>query len=82
MTNPIQVIYAPGTFGNCVRWMFDRFTKGTNFKGIDSPWDKDHRAHGFDKDVDKVHVGFNQYVNVDTIQHFLYRDFPDERQEK
>ena len=29
------------------------------------------------KDVDKVHVGFNQFVNVDTIQHFLYRDFPD-----
>ena len=48
---PIQVIYAPGTFGNCVRWMFDRFTKGSNFEGIDSPWDKDHRAHGFD-DVD------------------------------
>lgn len=31
------------------------------------------------KDVDKVHVGFNQYVNVDTIQHFLYRDYPDEQ---
>ena len=31
-----------------------------------------------DKDVDTVHVGFNQYVNVDTIQHFLYRDFPDD----
>ena len=30
-----------------------------------------------DKDVDQVHVGFNKYVNVDTIQHFLYRDFPD-----
>jgi len=30
-----------------------------------------------DKDVDSVHVGFNQYINVDTIQHFLYRDFPD-----
>ena len=29
-----------------------------------------------DKDVDRVHVGFNQYVDVDTIQHFLYRDFP------
>lgn len=28
-------------------------------------------------DVDKVHVGFNQYVDVETIQHFLYRDFPD-----
>jgi oligoribonuclease (3'-5' exoribonuclease) len=22
-------------------------------------------------------VGFNQYVDVDTIQHFLYRDYPD-----
>tara|TARA_R110000803_G_scaffold129325_1_gene196607 strand:+ start:86 stop:511 length:426 start_codon:yes stop_codon:yes gene_type:complete len=31
-----------------------------------------------DKDVDQVHVGFNQYVNVDTIEHFLYRDFPDD----
>ena len=31
-----------------------------------------------DKDVDKVHVGFNQYVDADTIQHFLYRDFPDD----
>ena len=31
-----------------------------------------------DKGVDKVHVGFNQYVDVDTIQHFLYRDFPDD----
>jgi len=31
-----------------------------------------------DKDVDRVHVGFNQFVNVDTIQHFLYRDFPDD----
>jgi ethanolamine utilization protein EutQ (cupin superfamily) len=31
-----------------------------------------------DKDVDKVHVGFNQYVDINTIQHFLYRDFPDD----
>jgi len=31
-----------------------------------------------DKDVDQVHVGFNQYVDVGTIQHFLYRDFPDD----
>ena len=30
------------------------------------------------KDVDKAHVGFNQYVNVETIQHFLYRDYPDQ----
>ena len=31
-----------------------------------------------DKGVDKTHVGSNQYVDVDTIQHFLYRDFPDD----
>jgi hypothetical protein len=31
-----------------------------------------------DKKVDQAHVGFNQYVDVDTIQHFLYRDFPDD----
>jgi hypothetical protein len=30
------------------------------------------------KEVDAVHVGFNQYVDVNTIQHFLYRDFPDD----
>jgi ethanolamine utilization protein EutQ (cupin superfamily) len=29
-------------------------------------------------EVDKVHVGFNQYVNTETIQHFLYRDYPDD----
>ena len=31
-----------------------------------------------DKEVDQVHVGFNKYVDVNTIQHFLYRDFPDD----
>tara|TARA_B100000035_G_C20955048_1_gene533797 strand:+ start:573 stop:992 length:420 start_codon:yes stop_codon:yes gene_type:complete len=31
-----------------------------------------------DKQVDSTHVGFNQYVDTDTIQHFLYRDFPDD----
>ena len=34
--------------------------------------------HDVGLDVDHAHVGFNQYVNNDTIQHFLYRDFPDE----
>ena len=28
--------------------------------------------------VNKEHVGFNKYVDVETIQHFLYRDFPDD----
>ena len=25
------------------------------------------------------HIGFNQLVDADTIDHFLYRDWPDER---
>ena len=44
---PIQVIYAPGTFGNCVRWMFDRFTSNSKFTAMESPWDDTDRAHGF-----------------------------------
>ena len=27
---------------------------------------------------DEAHIGFNQLVNTDTIQHFLYRDYPDD----
>lgn len=45
----IIVIFAPGTFGHTVRWMFDRFTKGSNFKDMLSPWDNDRRAHGFSR---------------------------------
>jgi len=30
-----------------------------------------------DKKTDTLHVGFNQWVDIDTIQHALYRDFPD-----
>ncbi len=28
--------------------------------------------------IEKEHVGFNHLVDSDTIQHFLYRDFPDD----
>ena len=28
-------------------------------------------------DIETEHVGFNQWVDVETIQHFLYRDYPD-----
>ena len=31
-----------------------------------------------DKGVDKTHVGFNQFVDTETIQHFLNSDFPDD----
>ena len=47
IAKPIQIIYAPGTFGNCVHWMFDRFTRGSKFAGLESPWGKDDRVHGF-----------------------------------
>ena len=28
--------------------------------------------------IETEHVGFNHLVDSDTIQHFLYRDYPDE----
>lgn len=31
-----------------------------------------------DSNIEDEHVGFNHLVDVETIQHFLYRDFPDE----
>jgi len=51
INKPIQVVYVPGTFGNALRWMFDRFSKGSKFKDVDSPWDDNGRVHGF-KDED------------------------------
>ena len=33
-----------------------------------------------EKQIDDSHVSFNQLVDKETIQHFLYRDFPDEIQ--
>ena len=46
----LHIIYYPGTFGNCLKWMLDRFSSDSNFKGIVSPWDKDERVHGFEGD--------------------------------
>jgi len=31
-------------------------------------------------DIETEHVSFNQWVDVETIQHFLYRDYPDSHQ--
>ena len=31
-----------------------------------------------EKNIDESHVSFNQLVDKETIQHFLYRDFPDD----
>jgi len=31
-----------------------------------------------EENIEDAHVGFNQLVDVETIQHFLYRDFPDD----
>ena len=28
--------------------------------------------------IEEAHVGFNQLVDTETIQHFLYRDYPDD----
>ena len=54
----IQVIYFPGTFGNCLRWLFDRFSDGSKFKNIDSPWDGNDRVHGFEDDfMERFQIG-------------------------
>ena len=31
-----------------------------------------------EKNIDESHVTFNSLVDVNSIQHFLYRDFPDQ----
>ena len=31
-----------------------------------------------EKHIDDTHTSFNQLVDKETIQHFLYRDFPDD----
>ena len=31
-----------------------------------------------DDDIETKHVSFNSMVDMETIQHFLYRDYPDE----
>ena len=31
-----------------------------------------------EESIEDDHSGFNQFVDVETIQHFLYRDFPDD----
>ena len=31
-----------------------------------------------DNNIEDEHEGFNHLVDVETIQHFLYRDYPDE----
>ena len=31
-----------------------------------------------DNKIEDEHHGFNKYVELETIQHFLYRDFPDD----
>ncbi len=35
-----------------------------------------------EKNIDESHVSFNQLVDKETIQHFLYRDFPDQSTEQ
>ena len=35
-----------------------------------------------EKNIDESHVSFNQLVDKETIQHFLYRDFPDQLTEQ
>lgn len=44
---PIEIVYSPGTWGNCLRWLLDKFSGNPNFKDMQDPWDNDDRVHGF-----------------------------------
>lgn len=46
MMIPVTVLYHPGTFGNCVRWLLDRFSPDSRLKHMSSPWNVDGTAHG------------------------------------
>lgn len=55
---PIEIIYSPGTWGNCLRWILDKFTGNPNFKDSSSPWDSNDRAHhnkSWSKRFSRVH---------------------------
>jgi hypothetical protein len=75
ITKPIQVIYAAGTWGKCVRWMFDRFSAGSKFKDMYSPWDADDRVHGlYDKDFNvKFKRGHQLAGRVDSPDPNAYK---------
>ena len=47
--NKIQVIFSPGLWGTCIRWLLDRFSKECLFKDVDSPWVSNNRVDEFDK---------------------------------
>ena len=63
MERQIQIIYAPGTWGNCVRWLLDRFTAGSNFSDSFSPWDSNKRVHG---NYDLYNSKFLKAHQIDT----------------
>ena len=51
----IQIIYVPGTFGNLLRWLLDRFSLDCKFQHINDPWDRDNRVH--ERDEKKLYNG-------------------------
>jgi hypothetical protein len=48
------------------------------FKGLQQLDDAMTSVIHNDDNIEKEHKGFNHLVDVETIQHFLYRDFPDD----
>ena len=49
-----------------------------DFKNMQALDDAMTRVIHNDDDIETKHVSFNSMVDVSSIQHFLYRDFPDE----
>jgi len=70
MSKAIQIIYAPGTFGNLLRWVLDRFSPDTKLG--DTPWDKNERVHTnlsklWNPKFTNTHqIGCNAKTTIDT----------------
>jgi len=63
VTNPversIQLVYFPGTFGNCLQWCVEKFLPGSAITD-DYPWDKEGRVHQEDWPYQKIFQSVHQ----------------------
>ena len=59
MERSIQLVYFPGTFGNCLQWCVEKFLPGSAITD-DYPWDKDGRVHQEDWPYQKIFQSVHQ----------------------
>ena len=68
----IQLLYFPGTFGNCLRWCFEKFHHDSKITE-DSPWDHEgtvHQDHWQYQNIFQLthHVGQKEFKSMKAFQ--------------